>query len=171
MQSTMLGRSRQAVSAACAKSSSTGTKWLAICAPISGPHRNASGPASATLCEIVLPLPFGVISQMNVIVVPGGPPVLILSPRCGTTSVKVTACLLPRDVVIVPVAPDTSGPLIVAEAIPLFQRLQLFGSDQTVHTRSGEAVVERDFPYVFMLLHRPSEKYRRSRRLTYWMVC
>ncbi|HEY6235716.1 MAG TPA: hypothetical protein VIW69_11500 [Candidatus Elarobacter sp.] len=59
---------------------------------------------------------------------------------------NVTACLLPRKVSIVPVAAETSGPLMVAERIPLFQRLQLFGSDQTFYTRSGDAVVERDTP-------------------------
>jgi hypothetical protein len=47
---------------------------------------------------------------------------------------------------MVPVAPETSGPLMVADRIPLFQRLQLFGSDQRLHTRSGAAVVERDGP-------------------------
>lgn len=107
---------------------------------------NASGPEMATLCAIVLPVPSGVTSQMKEKVVSGGPLIVIVMRRGGSTSVNVTACLLPRFVSIVPVAPETSGPFMVAERIPLFQRLQLFGSDQTFHTRSGDAVVERDGP-------------------------
>jgi hypothetical protein len=107
---------------------------------------NASGPEIATLCAIVLPVPLGVTSQMNENVVSGGPLIAIVMVRGGSTFVNVTACLLPRDVSIVPVAPETSAPLMVADRIPLFQRLQLFGSDQILHTRSGDAVVERDLP-------------------------
>jgi hypothetical protein len=66
--------------------------------------------------------------------------------RGGSTLLNVTACLLPRLVSIVPVAPDINGPSIVADRIPLFQLLQLLGSDQTLQTRSGDAVVERDTP-------------------------
>ena len=107
---------------------------------------NASGPEMATLCAIVLPVPFGATSQMKENVVIGGPLIVMVKRRGGSTPVNVTACLLPRDVSIVPVAPETSGPLMVAERMPLFQRLQLFGSDQTLHTRSGDAAVERDGP-------------------------
>jgi hypothetical protein len=107
---------------------------------------NASGPEIATRCAIVLPVPFGVTSQMKENVVRGGPLIVIVMVRGGSTFVNVTSCLLPRFVSMVPVAPETSGPLMVAERIPLFQRLQLFGSDQRLHTRSGDAVVERDGP-------------------------
>ena len=34
--------------------------------------------------------------------------------------------------------------------MPEFQWLQLFGSDQTLQTAAGEAVVERETPYVFI---------------------
>ena len=100
----------------------------------------------ATLCAIVLPAPLGVTSQMNANVVSGGPLIVIVMVRGGTTFANVTACLLPRLVSIVPVAPETSGPSIVADRIPLFQRLQLFGSDQTLQTHSDDAVVDRDTP-------------------------
>ncbi len=75
-----------------------------------------------------------------------GPLMLSENRRGGSRSAKVTVCLLPREVCILPVAPETRGLLTSHERMPVFQRLQLLGSDETLHTRSGDAVVERNFP-------------------------
>lgn len=90
------------------------------------------------------------ISQTNVNVVIGGPAIDMLNPRPGTTLEKVTACVEPRFVVIVPETPFAMGSLIAVVRIPEFERLQLFGSDQRLHTRSAEALVIRETPYVFI---------------------
>jgi hypothetical protein len=99
-----------------------------------------------TLCAISLPVPSGVISQLNVNVVIGGPAIDMLKPRPSTTFENVTSCELPRLVVILPFVPFAIGPSTCADKIPEFQRLQLFGSRQTLQTFSGEAVVDRETP-------------------------
>ncbi len=92
--------------------------------PIIAPKIGANGPEIVTLCAILLPVPSGVTSQLNVNVVIG----------------------LPRLVVILPFVPSAIGPSTCADEMPEFQRLQLFGSRQTLQTFSGDAVVERETP-------------------------
>jgi hypothetical protein len=123
-------------------------KCFAISAPIIGPKRNAKGPAIVTFRAMVLPVPLGAISQLKVIDASGGPAMDTLNARPSKTLEKVTSCVLPRFVVIFSFVPFAIGPSTTADAIPEFQRLQLFGSGHTLQTLSGEAVVARDTPYV-----------------------
>jgi hypothetical protein len=98
------------------------------------------------LCAIVLPLPSGVISQLNVKVVNGMPDIDMLKPRPSWTSWKVTSCVLPRFVVISSCLPLVIGPSTLADRMPEFHWLQLFGSDHKLQTVPGAAVVERETP-------------------------
>lgn len=123
-------------------------KCFAISAPIIVPKRNAKGPAIVTFWAMVLSVPLGAISQLKVIDASGGPAMDTLNPRASTTLEKVTPRVLPRFVVTFPFVPFAIGPSTSADAIPEFQRLQLFGSDHTLQILSGEAVVARDTPYV-----------------------
>src|ERR1700729_1488455 len=99
---------------------------------------------------MVLPVPSGTISQLNVNFVSGAPSIDMLKPRPATTSWNVTSCELPRSVVIFPVVPSAIAPSTSADAMPEFHWLQRFGSDHTRQTAAGGAVVEREAPYFFL---------------------
>ena len=90
--------------------------------------------------------PSGVISQLKTKVAPGGPDIVILKPRPWATLENVTSCVVSRLVVILPFVPFANGPSSCAALMPEFQQLQLFGSLHRLHTRSGEAVVDRETP-------------------------